>query len=81
MQLWTFNTEHIQEGETNSRIDIIWSDRIVIIIVIIMIFHVFIESAQDYTMISICYGRESLIDILAGALYTGSLIPMTSLLA
>ena len=23
MELWTFNTEHIQEGETNSRIDII----------------------------------------------------------
>ena len=27
-ELWTFNTEHIQEGETNSRIDIRWSDRI-----------------------------------------------------
>ena len=37
MELWTFNTEHIQEGETNSRIDIRWSDRIVIIIVIIII--------------------------------------------
>ena len=37
MELWTFNTEHIQEGETNSRIDIRWSDRIVIIIIIIII--------------------------------------------
>ena len=30
MELWTFNTEHIQEGETNSRIDIIliiWEDK------------------------------------------------------
>ena len=35
MELWSFNTEHIQEGETNSRIDIRWSDRIVIIIIII----------------------------------------------
>ena len=34
MELWTFNTEHIQEGETNSRIDIRRSDRIVIIIII-----------------------------------------------
>ena len=37
MELWSFNTEHIQEGETNSRIDIRWSDRIVIIIIIIII--------------------------------------------
>ena len=37
MELWTFNTEHIQEGETNSRIDIRWSDRIVIIIILIII--------------------------------------------
>ena len=36
MEFWTFNTEHIQEGETNSRIDIRWTDRIVIIIVIII---------------------------------------------
>ena len=37
MELWTFNTEHIQEGETNSRIDIRRSDRIVFIIIIIII--------------------------------------------
>ena len=37
MELWSFNTEHIQEGETNSRINIRWSDRIVIIIIIIII--------------------------------------------
>ena len=37
MELWIFNTEHIQEGETNSRIDIRWSDRIVIIVIIIVI--------------------------------------------
>ena len=37
MELWSFNTEHIQEGETNSRIDIRWSDKIVIIIIIIII--------------------------------------------
>ena len=37
MELWTFNTEHIQEGETSSRIDIRWSDWIVIIIVIFII--------------------------------------------
>ena len=38
MELWTFNTEHIQlqEGETNSRIDNRRSDRIVIIIIIII---------------------------------------------
>ena len=36
MELWTFNTEHIQEGETNSRIDN-RSDRIVIIIITIFI--------------------------------------------
>ena len=36
MELWTFNTEHFQEGETNSRIDIRRSDRIVIIIFIIV---------------------------------------------
>ena len=40
MELWTFNTEHIQESETNSRIDIRWSDRFVIIIVIIIIINV-----------------------------------------
>ena len=40
MQLWIFNTEHIQESETNSRIDIRWSDRFVIIIVIIIIINV-----------------------------------------
>ena len=32
-------------------------------------------------IVELCHGRESSIDILAGALYTGSLIPMTSLLA
>ena len=37
MELWTFNTERIQEGETNSRIYIRRSDRIVIIIIIIFI--------------------------------------------
>ena len=37
MEFWTFNNEHIQEGETNSRIDIRWTDRIVIIIIIINI--------------------------------------------
>ena len=37
MELWTFNNEHIQEGETSSRIDIRWSDWIVIIIVIFII--------------------------------------------
>ena len=36
MELRTFNTEHIQEGETNSRIDIRRSDKIVIIIIIII---------------------------------------------
>ena len=36
MELWTFNTEHIQEGETNSRIDNRRSERIVIIIIIII---------------------------------------------
>ena len=40
MELWTFKTEHIQESETNSRIDIRWSDRFVIIIVIIIIINV-----------------------------------------
>ena len=40
MELWSFNTEHIQEGETNSRIDIRWSDRIIIIIIIIIIINV-----------------------------------------
>ena len=43
MELWTFNTEHIQEGETNSRIDIRWSDRIVIIIVFIIIIVIIIN--------------------------------------
>ena len=38
MELWTFNTEHIQEGETNSRIDNRRSDRIVIIIIFIIFF-------------------------------------------
>ena len=32
-------------------------------------------------IVELCHGRESSIDILAGALYTGSLMPMTSLLA
>ena len=40
MELWTFNTEHIQEGETNSRIDNRRSDRIVIIIIIFIIINV-----------------------------------------
>ena len=40
MELWTFKTEHIQESETNSRIDIRWSDRFVIIIVIIIIINI-----------------------------------------
>ena len=42
MELWTFNTEHIQESETNSRIDNRRSDRIVFIIIIITIFIIFI---------------------------------------
>ena len=42
MELWTFSTEHIQEGETNSRIDIRRSDRIVFIIIIIIIIIIFI---------------------------------------
>ena len=37
MELWTFNTEPIQEDETSSRIDIRWSDWIVIIIIIFII--------------------------------------------
>ena len=40
MELWTCNTENIQEGETNSRIDNRRSDRIVIIIIIIIIINV-----------------------------------------
>ena len=40
VELWTFNTEHIQEGETNSRIDNRRSDRIVIIIIIFIIINV-----------------------------------------
>ena len=32
-------------------------------------------------IVELCHFRESLIHFLAGALYTGSLIPMTSLLA
>ena len=32
-------------------------------------------------IVKLCRGRESSIDFLTGALYTGSLIPMTSLLA
>ena len=43
LELWTFNTEHIQEGETNSRIHIRWSDRIVFIIVIIIIIIIIIN--------------------------------------
>ena len=39
---WTFNTEHIQAGETNSRIDNRRSDRIVFIIIIIIIIIIFI---------------------------------------
>ena len=31
-------------------------------------------------IVELCHGRESSTDFLAGALYTGSLIPMTSLL-
>ena len=31
-------------------------------------------------IVELCHGRESSINILAGALYAGSLIPMTSLL-
>ena len=42
MELWTFNTEHIQKSETNSRIDNRRSDRIVFIIIIIIIFIIFI---------------------------------------
>ena len=40
MELWTFNNEPIQEGETSSRIDIRWSDWIVIIIIIFIIINV-----------------------------------------
>ena len=32
-------------------------------------------------IVELCHGRENSIDFLAGALYTGILIPMTSLLA
>ena len=37
---WTFNAEHIQKGETNSRIDNGRSDKIVFIIIIIIIFFI-----------------------------------------
>ena len=53
MELRTFNTEHIQEGETSSRIDIRWSDWIVIIIVIFIIIIIIIINVNIIIIILI----------------------------